>query len=206
MAPLSTEYKAQVNWQKKETKGVSVLADEHPGLIQDTCLLIACHESTLSKERVSTFSATIRRAMKLFPASSIFVCDNGNAPHPVDRTQEICDKLSLEMYPDGSDKLQYLYIPEGNKSHAMYWSTEYWIPELVRRGEAIDFSYALIIDDDVPLPYDLHVPLHTLARQREIKVGGGFEVVVMALCVCDTRGVLCFAGCVLCHQGRVRDG
>ncbi len=33
----------------------------------------------------------------------------------------------------------------------------------------MDFSYAMIIDDDVPLPPDLHVPLHTLSRQDEIK-------------------------------------
>ncbi len=30
-------------------------------------------------------------------------------------------------------RIQYLFIPEGNKTHAMYWATEYWIPELVRR-------------------------------------------------------------------------
>ncbi len=35
--------------------------------------------------------------------------------------------------------------------------------------ESVDFSYAMIIDDDVPLPPDLHVPLHTLSRQDEIK-------------------------------------
>jgi len=98
-------------------------------------------------------------------------------------------------------RIQYLYIPEGNKSHAMYWTTEYWIPELVRRGvrstvctqrstgvtrvcvgwfqESIDFQYAIIIDDDVPLPPDLHVPLHTLARNKEIKA---VSYVIMAAC------------------------
>lgn len=36
-----------------------------------------------------------------------------------------------------STRIQYLFIPEGNKSHAMYWCTEYWIPELVRRGVSV---------------------------------------------------------------------
>ena len=35
--------------------------------------------------------------------------------------------------------INYVYIPEGNKSHAMYWTTEYWIPELVSKpsGDAV---------------------------------------------------------------------
>ncbi len=36
--------------------------------------------------------------------------------------------------------------------------------------KSIDFTYGMIIDDDVPLPPDLHVPLLTLSRQEEIKV------------------------------------
>ena len=77
----------------------------------------------------------------------------------------------------GSCRIQYLFIPEGNKTHAMYWATEYWIPELVRRQESVDFGFAMIIDDDVPLPPDLHVPLHTLSRQDEIKVCGDIVAV-----------------------------
>lgn len=37
--------------------------------------------------------------------------------------------------------------------------------------KSVDFTYGIIIDDDVPLPPDLHVPLLTLSRQEEIKVG-----------------------------------
>uniref|UniRef100_A0A7S1C353 Uncharacterized protein n=1 Tax=Bicosoecida sp. CB-2014 TaxID=1486930 RepID=A0A7S1C353_9STRA len=90
---------------------------------------------------------------------------------PVDRTQQVCESVSKnnDQYADVRQQIQYLFIPEGNKTHAMYWTTEYWIPELVRRGECEDFGYAMIIDDDVPLPPDLHVPLQTLARNVEIK-------------------------------------
>lgn len=38
-----------------------------------------------------------------------------------------------------SSRINYLYIPEGNKTHAMYWTTEYWIPELVRRNVGYSF-------------------------------------------------------------------
>jgi|TARA_B110000211_G_C14003867_1_gene519848 cellulose synthase/poly-beta-1,6-N-acetylglucosamine synthase-like glycosyltransferase len=51
----------------------------------------------------------------------------------------------------------------------MYWATEYWIPELVRRGELQEYQFALMIDDDVPLPPDLHVPNNTLNRNPAIK-------------------------------------
>ena len=145
--------------------------DESMGLIQDTCLLIACHKSTLSKERYDTFCDTLRSALDLFPPNAIFVCDNAPLKHPCDRTQEVCKKVSLERYPSGGEEkqIQYLYIPEGNKSHAMYWTTEHWIPHLVKNGKCPDFQYCMMIDDDVPLPPDLHVPMFTLSRNKDIK-------------------------------------
>ena len=154
---------------KNHTGPVSLLEDEQAGLINDCCLLIACHESCLTPERTETFSATLRAAMEVFPPRSIFVCDNGNSRHPVDRTLQVCKDVSREKSPDGSESIQYLYIPEGNKTHAMYWSTEYWIPELVRRGEIKDYTYAMIIDDDVPVPPDLHVPNNMLNRNTKVK-------------------------------------
>ena len=45
-----------------------------------------------------------RRALEVFPARSIFVCDNGPWRQPVDRTEEVCEQLSFEYYPDGSQK------------------------------------------------------------------------------------------------------
>jgi hypothetical protein len=94
--------------------------------------------------------------MKIFPPSAVFVCDNGPWDQPRDRTIEVCRQLSLEVDPTGADqsvplsplrcvflctsacvvwaflRINYVFIPEGNKTHAMYWTTEYWIPELVR--------------------------------------------------------------------------
>ena len=119
--------------------------------------MIACHESCITPERTETFSETLRSALRVFPPEAIFVCDNGNSLHPVDRTQQTTYDVSKEFYPDGKRLMQYLYIPEGNKTHAMYWTTEYWIPELVACGKCPEFQYAMMIDDDVPLPPDLHV-------------------------------------------------
>lgn len=51
----------------------------------------------------------------------------------------------------------------------MYWTTEYWIPELVARGECINFSYCMMIDDDVPIPHNLQVPVNILSRNPDIK-------------------------------------
>lgn len=154
---------------KKATGIVNYIEDADGGLINDTCLLIACHISTLTPERTATFSETVRQALKVFPANAIFVCDNGPWQHPQDRTEQVCMQISRDHDPSGNTQVQYLYIPEGNKSHAMYWATEYWIPELVRRGESPEYQFALMIDDDVPLPPDLHVPNNYLARAPAIK-------------------------------------
>lgn len=141
-----------------------------PGLIPDVALLIACHESTIHPDRVQTFSETLRAALRLFPPGMIFVCDNGGSPTPVDRTEEVCRSVSAEFYGVDGATVQYLYIPEGNKSHAMYWTTEYFIPKLVETGQiAQEPQYALLIDDDVPLPPDLQVPLATLNASPNIQ-------------------------------------
>lgn len=67
-------------------------------------------------------------------------------------------------------QVNYVYIPEGNKTHSLYWTTELWIPALHQRGTedprdlaltltltllgglCPDFEYLVMIDDDVPLP------------------------------------------------------
>ena len=127
----------------------------------DTCLLIACHESALTEEKQGAFTNTLRSAMKVFPPSHIFVCDNGNSITPVDSTQAVAQSI----HPD----INYLYIPEGNKTFAFYWCNRYWIPFLAQCGRVPDFKYALITDDDVPLPADLHIPHEYLRLHPEVK-------------------------------------
>ena len=119
-----------MNRNKAITGATELIADENPGLIQvcscvalcaglqatwcalhlscdvvqDTCLLIACHNSCLTKDMKRTFTNTIRTAMKIFPPNAVFVCDNGPWDNPRDRTIEVCDLLSLEVDATGTEK------------------------------------------------------------------------------------------------------
>lgn len=127
----------------------------------DTCLMIACHMSTMTEERRNTFFNTLQAALNVFPPHHIFVCDNGSSMCPSDETQFVCRQVNPEI--------NYLYIPEGNKTFAFYWCNKYWIPFLHKYGVVPNFTYALIIDDDVQLPKDLHIPHEHLQKDLRIK-------------------------------------
>ncbi|KAF4656184.1 hypothetical protein FOZ61_007140 [Perkinsus olseni] len=99
--------------------------------------------------------------MNVFPPSHIFVCDNGPTLQPQDQTQW----AAQEVHPD----INYLYTPEGNKTFAFYWCNKYWIPFLEAHDKIPQFTYAVIIDDDVPLPHDLHIPQEQLTKDTTIK-------------------------------------
>ena len=108
------------------THAMTDQADEHQHKIRDTCLLIACHLSCIAPDATETFCNTLRAALRVFPPSAVFVCDNhpyskdhyGNKTiGPFDRTEEVCDMVSKEFH--ASEKINYVFIPEGNKSHAM---------------------------------------------------------------------------------------
>jgi hypothetical protein len=127
----------------------------------ECCLLIACHESCLTEDKERSFVNTLRSALRVFPPNHIFVCDNGSSINPVDCTEMV----ARQVHPD----INYLYIPEGNKTIAFYWTNRYWIPALERYGRIPHFLYAVIIDDDVPLPADLHIPFELLKENKNIK-------------------------------------
>ena len=142
-----------------ETESLSFVLGQSP--VYDCCLLIACHESTLTTEKAQTFANTLQCALNIFPPSHVFICDNGNAISPVDDTQLV----ARSVHPD----INYLYVPEGNKTFAFYWCNRYWIPFLEKTGIVPKFTYAMIIDDDVPLPPDLHIPHEQLRQNPDIK-------------------------------------
>lgn len=75
--PATPEHEVTVNRLKHATQAEMVVSDEHPGLINKTCLLVACHRSTQTKDRKKTFTNTVKAALAVFPANAIFVCDNG---------------------------------------------------------------------------------------------------------------------------------
>merc|ERR1712166_1317104 len=127
---------------------------------RSTCLLIACHNSAINKGMRIDLLRTLSAALQNFPPESIFVCDNGNDLHPTDDTRGLLSRLCSERFPDDTPprKINYVYLPEGNKTHALYWVTEWWIPFLVQKDRVPDFKYLVMIDDDVPLPksFDFH--------------------------------------------------
>lgn len=127
----------------------------------ECCLLIACHESCLTTEKEDSFKNTLRSALRVFPPSHIFVCDNGSALAPVDCTQSVAKGVH--------GAINYLYIPEGNKTIAFYWTNRYWIPFLESYNRVPKFLYAVLIDDDVPLPSNLHIPFELLQEKSNIK-------------------------------------
>jgi hypothetical protein len=127
----------------------------------ECCLLIACHESCFSADKEASFINTLKSALRVFPPNHIFVCDNGSSISPVDHTEMVAKNI----HP----AINYLYIPEGNKTISFYWTNRYWIPFLERAGRIPKFLYAVIIDDDVPLPPDLHIPYELLKENRNIK-------------------------------------
>ena len=125
----------------------------------ETCLLIACHNSAINVEMKTDFLRTLHAALTNFPPECIFVCDNGRGMNPSDNTKGLIDDLCDEKFGKGKNRrINYVYVPEGNKTHALYWVTEWWIPFLVLKDRIPDFKYLVMIDDDVPLPhhFDFH--------------------------------------------------
>lgn len=55
----------------------------------ETCLLIPCYKSA------NIIGATLEAALKIFPASNIFVIANGNSPTPLDNTEDVCQKYGV---------------------------------------------------------------------------------------------------------------
>ena len=157
-------YKTQRVQRSKRTGGFAVSDsadayhkkwDRDDNKARNVCLIIACHESCYTVSATNAFKRTLECALNIFPPEAIFVCDNGNSPSPVDNTEQVCKAVCLEK--TGEDSVNYLYVPEGNKTHVQYWVSELWIPILVREGVCPDYEFAVVIDDDVPIPKSLNL-------------------------------------------------
>ncbi|EER08205.1 hypothetical protein Pmar_PMAR013116 [Perkinsus marinus ATCC 50983] len=158
-SPLSDDFLSDESSDSTESACEEVVMKQT--LAYDCCLMIACHLSAMTEERYETFTSTLRAALMVFPPSHIFVCDNGGTLHPEDETEW----ATQQVHPD----INYVYIPEGNKTFAFYWVNKYWIPYLAQNGRVPDFKYSVMIDDDVPLPADLYIPHEQLRANPNIK-------------------------------------
>jgi hypothetical protein len=136
------------------SRKVSSLLEE----TNSTCLLIACHNSALNDGMRTDLTRTLEAALANFPPEAIFVCDNGRGMHPSDDTEGLCERICKENFPEEDRRINYVFIPEGNKTHALYWVSEWWIPYLQQKDQIPNFEYLVMIDDDVPLPpgFDFH--------------------------------------------------
>ncbi|KAF4748583.1 hypothetical protein FOZ63_013395, partial [Perkinsus olseni] len=74
-SPLDSEDSGSLSGSSTSTDTRSLSFVLKQSLTHDCCLLIACHESTMTRERYELFSGTLRAALRVFPPSHIFVCD-----------------------------------------------------------------------------------------------------------------------------------
>ena len=66
---------------------------------ENTALLIPCYKS----EKI--IGPTLEAALKIFPASHIFVLSNGNSPTPLDSTEDVCNRYGVN----------HIWSPVGSK-------------------------------------------------------------------------------------------
>lgn len=66
---------------------------------ENTALLIPCYKS----EKI--IGPTLEAALKIFPASHIFVLANGNSPTPLDKTEDVCNQYGVN----------HIWSPVGSK-------------------------------------------------------------------------------------------
>ena len=116
--------------------------------LKDASLLITTH---LSEEIIH---ATLVAALRVYEPDHIFVCDNANSATPLDDTSEVCRRLSREYHsrhgnPIDSPGIQYIWIAEGNKTVALYYTCKYHVKT----------KFVMTTDDDVLLPPDIYIPI-----------------------------------------------
>jgi hypothetical protein len=171
-APVAAEGEAGLNEQGE------ILHDER------ACLLIACHQSVVNDAERKGFKDTLEAALDTFDGGSIFVCDNARGNEPMDTTEDLVAEVNEEK---GTD-IHYVYIPCGNKTFALWWTIEEWIPKLVEAGTVVDnFKYLVMIDNDVPLPtrknkdnkqeYDEYFDFKAMTEPMKNGVVDGIETV-----------------------------
>ncbi|GAB7360412.1 hypothetical protein MBLNU230_g8368t1 [Neophaeotheca triangularis] len=92
----------------------------------NTALLIPCYKAA------RLIGPTLEAALKIFPASHIYVIANGNSPTPLDDTEDVCRNY----------KVNHIWSPVGSKIVAQFVGCY-----AVKR-----FENVLLIDDDCALP------------------------------------------------------
>eukprot|EP00656_Telonema_subtile_P043645 TRINITY_DN4998_c0_g1_i4.p1 TRINITY_DN4998_c0_g1~~TRINITY_DN4998_c0_g1_i4.p1 ORF type:complete len:634 (-),score=177.41 TRINITY_DN4998_c0_g1_i4:66-1967(-) len=163
----------KVNWPAKGVKERAIEADlEAAMLLQEesrdqVALLIAAHKCDSTKEKREGLEAALRAALRRFPASSIFVCDNAMTEAPPDATYELVQEVCRQ---EGvTEQINYIYLPVGNKTVAFFWAIDVWMPVLEKHQICPHFKYIMTIDDDVQVPEELRLPLRSFAKESDVQ-------------------------------------
>jgi glycosyltransferase involved in cell wall biosynthesis len=98
----------------------------------DTALIIPCYRAA------PIIGRTLEAALKIFPASHIYVVANGDSSVPMDNTEEICRTYGVN----------HIWCPVGSKLVAIFVSC-YAVHKR--------FRYVLLMDDDCILPENFPV-------------------------------------------------
>ncbi|KAF7585611.1 hypothetical protein BBP40_010480 [Aspergillus hancockii] len=102
-----------------EQRGIGPTAPE-------TALLIPCYRSG------PIIGRTLEAALKIFPASQVYVIANGDSPYPLDNTEEVCRTYGVN----------HIWCPVGSKIVAIF----------IGCHALKSFRHILLIDDDCILP------------------------------------------------------
>ncbi|KAB8254483.1 glycosyltransferase like family 2-domain-containing protein [Aspergillus pseudonomiae] len=105
----------------------------------DTALLIPCYKSG------SIVGRTLEAALKIFPASQVYVIANGNSPTPLDNTEEVCKVYGVN----------HIWCPVGSKIVAIF----------IGCHAVKSFRHVLLIDDDCILPPHFPVVVSRLTEK-----------------------------------------
>jgi cellulose synthase/poly-beta-1,6-N-acetylglucosamine synthase-like glycosyltransferase len=122
---------------ENEAPGPDYYRQRHiaPAVI-DTALLIPCYRSG------PIIGRTLEAALKIFPASHIYVVANGDSSSPLDNTEETCRAYGVN----------HIWCPVGSKIVAIF----------VGCYAVKHFRYVLLIDDDCILPPNFPVVVSRL--------------------------------------------
>ncbi|KAE8141599.1 glycosyltransferase like family 2-domain-containing protein [Aspergillus pseudotamarii] len=105
----------------------------------NTALLIPCYRAG------PIIGRTLEAALKIFPASQIYVIANGDSPTPIDDTEEVCRVHGVN----------HIWCPVGSKIVAIF----------IGCHAVKSFRHVLLIDDDCLLPPHFPVAVSRLNQQ-----------------------------------------
>jgi hypothetical protein len=114
---------------------------------QDTVLIIPCHLSASSLSDIKSLQRILHAGLKHFPASHIFIIDNGAAEKAPDPTYRVVK----EIHPN----IHYKYYANPNKTTALYVGLK-----MAQHMHGDKINYGLFIDDDVEIPESFELKRH----------------------------------------------